>query len=63
MIEDMESLLNSKDSDTLNEEVYLIKKIDSQLLREGFRILYTKFHRENLPHLLKSYSVFRDLIP
>jgi hypothetical protein len=57
MVEDLERILNSHDSEIFGEDLYLVKKIDLELLREGFRILYTKWHHEDMNHLLKSYTV------
>lgn len=53
--------MNCEDSETLNEDLYLVRKVDQELIREGFRMVYTKYHREDLHHLFRSYKVFLKL--
>jgi hypothetical protein len=61
-MEDLERILNCSTSIQMNEDLYLVKKVEPELVREGFRILYSKYHKEDLEHFMKSYNSFPKLI-
>ena len=63
MIEDIERILNCSASEEMSEDFFLIKKIDPELLKEGFRMIYLINHREDMDHLLKHYNSFQILGP
>jgi hypothetical protein len=45
----------------MTEDLYLLKKIDPELIKDGFRMLYSNFHREDFPHFVKGYKCFRSM--
>ena len=61
LIEDLQRILNCEDSDTLNQDIFLVKKVDPDLLKEGFRMLYLNTHHEDLTHMIKAYRVLQIL--
>lgn len=61
MIEDLERILNCENSGSMNDDLYLVKKVEPELIREGFRILFTKYHKEDMNHFLKSYMTLVKL--
>eukprot|EP00347_Sterkiella_histriomuscorum_P015701 403356024 len=59
LVEDIERILNNSTSDQFQEDLFLLKKIDYNLLKEGFRVMYLINHREDIQHLIRSYKSFQ----
>lgn len=61
MIEDLERILNCATSQQMTEDLYLIKKIDPEMLKDGFRFLYANNHREDFEHFVKAYKSLQNM--
>ncbi|CDW90071.1 UNKNOWN [Stylonychia lemnae] len=61
LIEDIQRILNNNTSENMLEDMFLIKKIDHELVSVGFRIMYLNYHREDIQVFINSYTTLKAI--
>lgn len=61
MLEDLEKILNCESSTKMTQAIYLLRKIDPELIKDGFRVLYSNYHFEDFQHMIRGYKSLQKL--